>query len=453
MKTPGILANAVATLTGIASLGALVPSTAAAQSACYVPGSGTIYRIKEQNTPTKCSTGHVEFQLVASAKPSAGGNGGSGLPINADSAFDFSNVNGFMATGTSGFGNYPASGAGHRIEWISRVAALRSGSVDGTQWDSPNVGWNSAAFGWNVTASGPQSFAANLNTLASGYAATAIGTNTVASGNQTFAAGYGSTASGPSDIALGASALASGGNSVALGFHANSAGNNSVAIGPNATTNYPFAIALGSGAFASASGAMALGGTTASGTASTSMGSHANTVGMAGAFIYGDNSTTTTVTSPAANSFTVRAQHFWLGMTSSPTATAGRLLETSTGAYLSTGGAWTNTSDVNKKHGFKTVDGDDILARVDAMPLSTWTYNTESDRVRHMGPTAQDFRKAFGLGDTDKAIATVDADGVSLAAVKALITRTKELRQENSELKAMVADLAQRLSQLEQARR
>ena len=57
------------------------------------------------------------------------------------------------------------------------------------------------------------------------------------------------------------------------------------------------------------------------------------------------------------------------------------------------------------------------------------------------------------FGDTEKAIATVDADGVSLAAIKALIQRTTQLRKENDDLKAMLADLAQRLSQLEQARR
>jgi hypothetical protein len=198
---------------------------------------------------------------------------------------------------------------------------------------------------------------------------------------------------------------------------------------------------------------MALGSTTASGTGSTSMGHHANTMGMAGAFLYGDQSTTTDVYSPVANSFTVRAQHFWLGTTSTPTATAGRLLETSTGAYLSSGGTWTNTSDVAKKHGFQSVDGEDLLTRIESMPVSTWTYNSESNSVRHMGPTAQDFRKAFGHGDTDKAIATVDADGVSLAAVKALLQRTTNLRKENDELRSVLADLTRRLAELEAVRR
>jgi hypothetical protein len=46
-----------------------------------------------------------------------------------------------------------------------------------------------------------------------------------------------------------------------------------------------------------------------------------------------------------------------------------------------------------------------------------------------MGPTAQDFSAAFGLGDTDRAISTVDADRVVLAAIQAFTARTNTLHQ------------------------
>jgi hypothetical protein len=46
--------------------------------------------------------------------------------------------------------------------------------------------------------------------------------------------------------------------------------------------------------------------------------------------------------------------------------------------------------------------------------------------VRHLGPTAQDFYEVFGLGDDDKYISTVDADGVALAAIQALYELIKE---------------------------
>jgi hypothetical protein len=164
-------------------------------------------------------------------------------------------------------------------------------------------------------------------------------------------------------------------------------------------------------------------------------------------------SSTVNVNAVADNQFVVRAQHYWLGDGNPVYVTSGRLIETSTGAYLTTGGAWTNSSDVNRKHAFSNVDSDDVLEKIAAMPVQTWSYRTEADSVRHMGPTAQDFRKAFGLGDTDKAIATVDADGVSLAGIKALIQRTTELRHENDELKSALANLSRRLAELEITRR
>jgi hypothetical protein len=68
------------------------------------------------------------------------------------------------------------------------------------------------------------------------------------------------------------------------------------------------------------------------------------------------------------------------------------------------------------------------------MPIRTWAYRSEDSTVRHIGPTAQDFRAAFGLGDGDKAIATVDADGVSLAAIQTLVRRVVQLEAQLAEL-------------------
>jgi hypothetical protein len=180
--------------------------------------------------------------------------------------------------------------------------------------------------------------------------------------------------------------------------------------------------------------------TTASGPNSWALGAYASTNGHGGSFVFGDASTfgtATVVTATMDNQFVVRAQRFWLGSNSNVTATAGRLIETSTGAFLTSGGTWTNSSDSAKKAGFQDVDGDEVLAKLTAMPIRTWNYRSEDPTVRHMGPTAQDFRAAFGLGDGDKAIATVDADGVSLAAIQALIRRV-------GQLEAQVADLLAR---------
>src|SRR5207244_1314681 len=63
--------------------------------------------------------------------------------------------------------------------------------------------------------------------------------------------------------------------------------------------------------------------------------------------------------------------------------------------------AFNTTSDRNAKANFRPVDASDILAKVDALPITTWNFRTDAS-VRHLGPVAQDFRAAFGLGIDDK---------------------------------------------------
>lgn len=91
-------------------------------------------------------------------------------------------------------------------------------------------------------------------------------------------------------------------------------------------------------------------------------------------------------------------------------------------------GTLTQLSDENAKNNIVPVDPAQILDAVAQMPVSTWQYKSDPN-VTHLGPTAQDFAKAFGLGDTDTGIATVDADGVALAAIKALHAEVVELRK------------------------
>ena len=76
--------------------------------------------------------------------------------------------------------------------------------------------------------------------------------------------------------------------------------------------------------------------------------------------------------------------------------------------------------------------------------------------MRHVGPTAQDFRAAFGLGADPLRISSVDADGIALAAVRALETRTRGLAEsnrmladENRQLREAADELRARLERLE----
>jgi hypothetical protein len=98
-------------------------------------------------------------------------------------------------------------------------------------------------------------------------------------------------------------------------------------------------------------------------------------------------------------------------------------------------------SDRNLKRAIEPVDEQAVLEEVAKMPVSTWSYKSDDPTVRHLGPMAQDFHAAFGLGSTDRAYDPIDAHGVELAAIKALYARVRaqeaqieRLEQENQAL-------------------
>ncbi|MER5780480.1 tail fiber domain-containing protein [Streptomyces mobaraensis] len=70
-----------------------------------------------------------------------------------------------------------------------------------------------------------------------------------------------------------------------------------------------------------------------------------------------------------------------------------------------------------------------VLEKVLALPVSTWRYSWEEPHVRHLGPMAQDWWAAFGLGGSDTTIACADANGVALVSIQALHRRLAELQR------------------------
>ncbi|GAB2629000.1 hypothetical protein GCM10027168_70860 [Streptomyces capparidis] len=97
-------------------------------------------------------------------------------------------------------------------------------------------------------------------------------------------------------------------------------------------------------------------------------------------------------------------------------------------------------------HGAGPVNGYQLLEQVAALPVATWRYHWDPPHVRHLGPMAQDWHAAFGLGGTDKAICCTDANGVALVAIQALHRHLHDLRAQITDLRAQVTDLHTQLA-------
>lgn len=83
-----------------------------------------------------------------------------------------------------------------------------------------------------------------------------------------------------------------------------------------------------------------------------------------------------------------------------------------------TAGQSTIPSDRALKERFEPVDPREVLAGLLRLPVERWSYRGET--ARHLGPMAQDFSAAFGLGADDRHIFPLDGAGVALAAIQGL---------------------------------
>lgn len=243
-----------------------------------------------------------------------------------------------------------------------------------------------------------------------------------------------------------------------------SGGSHNIASGPYSTiaggvnnSSSEFGATIGGGAGNSATGAYSMipGGfaNEAAGEFSFAAGRRARIASEhPGTFLFADSSDTI-FRSQGANEFGVRA-------------TGGIRLVTgvdeagspASEARLAPGsGAWEVLSDRNAKTGFASVDRHDLLERLMNVSVTTWSYKHQNPSVRHIGPVAQDFYSAFGLGQDNRYISTVDADGVVLASVQGLYDivqeqerQIKALEAENTAQLEQLTTLEARLSVLEQ---
>lgn len=91
-------------------------------------------------------------------------------------------------------------------------------------------------------------------------------------------------------------------------------------------------------------------------------------------------------------------------------------------------GALTQNSDVNVKTAITEVNSTKLLDVLSQLPISQWEYK-DAVGEKHIGPMAQDFYAAFGLGATKTGISTIDTAGVALVAIKELIRINQEQSQ------------------------
>lgn len=352
-----------------------------------------------------------------------------------------STTDGFAVTGTYHTGSLPADGPGVRVMWYPAKAAFRAGRVIGSQWDDTEIGQYSIAMGYSTTASDEAATALGWFARASGYLSTAIGANTEASGVASVAIGESTRATGDISIALGQSTIASSGAATAIGYRTEASDLASTAMGNKTVASGQYSTSMGSETKASGRIATAMGEhTVADADNSTAIGAFASTNGFEGAFVYGDASTVSTggvVNAGADNSFVVRASGGVAFYTNS-TLSAGV-------GVPAGGGSWANLSDRNRKHLFRDISGESVLAEIAAMPIQSWSYRSQDASIRHVGPTAQDFFSAFGLGSSELTITTSDISGINMLAIQALERRTREL----AEARAKLDELESRLAALE----
>ncbi|MEF8814298.1 MAG: tail fiber domain-containing protein [Halovenus sp.] len=92
--------------------------------------------------------------------------------------------------------------------------------------------------------------------------------------------------------------------------------------------------------------------------------------------------------------------------------------------------SFNTTSARLKKTDIEPFDPEAALDGVQSLDVRTWRLAGEGpDAGRHVGPMAGDFHEQFDLGERQEAIATVDADGVALAAIQALSRKVDEQKR------------------------
>jgi hypothetical protein len=385
-------------------------------------------------------------------------NGGSG---NTNSGADATIGGGQSNTITSAQGLGVIAGGGNNTN--SASAAVISGG-----YGSSNSGQNGVIGGGQLNLINPSGQYATIgggasNTATAQYAVISGGENNVNGGSAAvIGGGYGSTNQGQNGVIGGGQnnditsaaqyALVGGGasNTASASYAAIAGGLNNSVSGEGGY------IAAGGYNTLSGTGAVIDGGfnNAAAGAYGTVPGGYVNSAGgvysfaagarasaiQTGTFVWSDGSDGDTILkSLRAYQFLARASGGFTLWTNAASTV---------GATLAPGsGTWASASDRSMKTNVARVDETAVLEKIAGLPINTWSYITERG-VRHVGPMAQDFYAAFGVGEDDKHITSIDEDGVALAAIKALHAENAQLRATTSSQSAQIAAMQRQLQRL-----
>jgi hypothetical protein len=381
---------------------------------------------------------------------------------------DFSTISGGEANSIEGAQSFIGGGNGNQISAPSgALAATISGGLQNT------VSANLAT----VSGGGDNQAGGNDSVVGGGGANKAIGNFSAVGGGQlnTASGAYATVAGGLSNEASAAASTISGGsgglitadgsfgtigggsgNQIAAASGTNLAVatiggglNNRVTLGggtiaggnSNMAGGFDAAVSGGNGNIASGRASVIPGGVSneAQGTYSLAAGNRAKSRAD-GCFTWAD-SNNLDFNCQLPNAFMVRATggvYFVSSINAAGSPMAG--------VQLSSGsGSWNSLSDRNSKREFQAVDGVEVLNKLSSIPITTWSYKTQAENIRHIGPMAQDFRSAFALGEDEKHINTIDADGVALAAIQGLNIKLAEKDRQIEQLQAQSEKLQQQL--------
>jgi hypothetical protein len=336
--------------------------------------------------------------------------------------------------GDAGFANSVRDWYGTVSGGYGNVAGGYASLVAGGSENQANGSWGTVGGGqFNSTGSTQAVVAGGYNNAASGYRATVAGGDSNAAGGEAAAVGggYANAASDKYAVVSGGSNNAASGEKATVG-----GGNLNAASGFAATVGGGFTNAASGGA-ATVPGGFA---NSAAGNYSFAAGRNANAA-HDGAFVWAD-STGTAIASTVADQFLIHA---------SGGVTMYTDLAATVGAALAPGsGSWSIVSDRNLKGNFAPVDELQVLDALAGIPMQSWNYTSQDAAIRHLGPMAQDFRAAFGLGENDTTISTVDAQGVALAGVQGLYHLAQDQAAQLESQQAQIDDMQARLAAIEQ---